>query len=514
MMDAGDKILSKETIVQLQNISKKFGGVYALNSVNFDLSNEIHSIVGHNGAGKSTLVKILMGALTPDEGKIILKGKEVQFSSPRSAQSNGIAMVWQELAGFPNISVTENLMMQRFIRKSSGLIDWKSNYEQTDEYLKRLDLHIDPKLPMGKLPLAQQQLVEFAKALSYNPSVLILDEPTSALSFSEQSVLYDKVRVIREQGVAIVYISHKLEEVMMLSDRITVLRDGHKIFTTDAANLSKDDLIEGIIGQKPSTDRSISLSTGIVERPPVLEVKSLNKNRLLYDVSFKLGQGEVLGITGLSGSGTTEIGKVLFGLDQHYTGQIKLNDKPVSFSDPQDAIANGIGYVSNNRKEDGLIPNLSVGDNIVITSLKDMASGGVIRKHLINKRIDPIMDQIELRPRNPQLLISSLSGGNQQKVIIGRWMRDGTNVLILDEPTRGVDVGAIDKIYDTIRHLATSGLSVIVLSSEFEEVFPKVDRMLVMNRGHLVGELDPSKTHWETAFEMASHYENKEETAK
>lgn len=502
--------MSKQAIVELQNICKQFGGVYALNNVDFNLKNEIHSIVGHNGAGKSTLVKILMGALTPDGGRIVLKGKEVSFSTPREAQSNGISMVWQELAGFPNLSITENLMMQRFIKKSSGAIDWKSNHEQTQEYLKRLELELDPRLPMGKLPLAQQQLVEFAKALSYSPSVLILDEPTSALSFSEQRVLYDKVRAIREQGVAVVYISHKLDEVMLLSDRITVLRDGCKIFTNEAKELTKNDIIEGIIGQKPSKDRSISLSAGIIERPTALEVSGLSKNRLLFDVSFKLGKGEILAITGLFGSGTTEIGKALFGIDQNHSGRILLGGKPVSFANPREAIASGIGYISNNRKEDGIVPNLTVGDNIVLPSLKEMTQNGIVRKERISSRIEPIMDQIELRPRNPQLLINSLSGGNQQKIIIGRWMREGTDILILDEPTRGVDVGAIDKIYDTIRHLAKSGLSVIVLSSEFEEVFPKVDRMLVLNRGHLVAELDPSKDHWETAFDKASHYNSKE----
>lgn len=503
--------MNNQIIVTLEGISKQFGGVYALRDVSFDLKNEIHSLVGHNGAGKSTLVKILMGALKPDAGKITLKGKEVSFFSPRDAQNHGIAMVWQELAGFPNLSVTENLMMQRFIKNASGAIDWEQNYEQTEEYLKRLDLNIDPHTPMGHLPLAQQQLVEFAKALSYNPSVLILDEPTSALSFAEQSVLYEKVKAIREQGVAVVYISHKLEEVMMLSDRITVLRDGQKIFTQDAKNLTKNDIIEGIIGKKSEVDRSVSLSSGIIERPAVLEVNHLKKNRMLFDVSFQLGKGEVLAITGLSGSGTTEVGNILFGLDQNYTGEIKVKGKSRAFKTPREALAQGIGYVSKNRKEDGIVPNLSVGENIVLPSLKSMTHMGFVRKNLVQKRIEPVMDQIELRPRKPELLISSLSGGNQQKAIIGRWIRDDTDILILDEPTRGVDVGAIDKIYDTIRHLAKNGLSVIVLSSEFEEVFPKVDRMLVLNRGRLVAELDPAVERWETAFEKASHYEIKED---
>lgn len=497
----GDK--ANEVVVHLDHVSKQFGGIYALKGVDFELKREIHSIVGHNGAGKSTLVKILMGALQPDEGQIILDGKPVSFSSPRDAQNHRVAMVWQELSNFPNLSITENLMMHRFVYRKSGGIDWKASHEKCAQYLERINLNVDPQTQMGKLPLAQQQLVEFAKALSYDPAVLILDEPTSALSFTEQEILYEKVRLIKSQGVAVVFISHKLEEVINLSDRITVLRDGQKVFTRDAGELSKEQIVEAIVGTSPDKGKAPSNARDKTSEPETVQVKDLRMERKLNGVSFGLHKGEILGITGVSGSGITEIGQILYGVEKEYEGEILLDGKEYKPSDPRGAVGRGFGYVPKNRKEEGIIPGMSVGDNIVLSALGEISAGGLVNRSRRTELIDSVMDTIDLKPRDPEIAIGSLSGGNQQKGVIARWISKKVDVLILDEPTRGVDVGAIDKIYSLIKSLAKAGLSVIIISSEFEEVFDASDRVIVMNKGEVVGELSPASSSWEAAFALA-----------
>jgi ABC-type sugar transport system ATPase subunit len=496
-----------EPIVLLKNISKKFGGIFALNDVTFDLENEIHSIIGHNGAGKSTLVRILMGALQQDSGDIYLNGEKISFASPREAQQNHIAMVWQELSNFPNLTVAENLLMLRFVRKESGAIDWKASNKLAEQYLQRINLDIEPTVIMGKLSLAQQQLVEFAKGLSYNPSVLILDEPTSALSLKEQGVLFEKIRLIKSQGVAIVFISHKLDEVMSISDRITVLRDGHKIFTEKVGNLNKELIVENIVG-KPSNKAKVNhkfipRKKFTESSPVVLDVNELNAERKLENVSFRLHEGEILGITGVSGSGISEIGKILFGMSASFSGKINLNGKPYSPTSPEFSVLKGIGYVPKERKEEGIIPGMSVGDNIVLSTLKTICSGGFILRRKKNQIITDIMQRIDLRPCNPEISISSLSGGNQQKVVMARWMSNQSQVLILDEPTRGVDVGSIQVIFSLLREMTTQGVSIIIISSEFEEVHDISDHIVVLNKGKVAGSLDPSSSPWEEIFALA-----------
>lgn len=492
-----------EVVVHLDHVSKQFGGVYALHEVDFELKKEIHSIVGHNGAGKSTLVKILIGALQPDGGQIFLHGKPATFSSPKDAQNHRVAMVWQELANFQNLTITENLMMHRFVYKRSGRIDWKESHKKCKQYLERINLDIEPQTLMGALPLAQQQLVEFAKALSYDPDVLILDEPTSALSFTEQEILYEKVRLIKEQGVAVIFISHKLEEVIKLSDRITALRDGKKVFTKNASELSKDQIVEGIVGKKPVKEDKGMNRRSILAEDKILQIEDLYMERHLNQVSFDLCKGEILGITGVSGSGITEIGQILFGVGKDYTGRILLSGSPYKVNTPREAVNKGVGYVSKNRKEEGIIPGMSVGDNIILSALKEICHGGLIDRQYSRSLIGSIMETIDLKPRDPELAIGSLSGGNQQKGVIARWISKRVDVLILDEPTRGVDVGAIQKIYSLIKRLADEGVSVIVISSEFEEIFDACDRVLVLNKGNIAGEFKPASSNWEEAFALA-----------
>lgn len=497
-----------ETVVLLDHISKQFGGVYALNAVSFDLKKEIHAIVGHNGAGKSTLVKILMGALQPDGGKIYLNSKQVSFSSPRDAQNNSISMVWQELNNFPNLTITENLLIKRFVRKKNGAIDWKASHAKCKEYLERLNLDINPREKMGNLPLSMQQLAEFAKALSYNPSVLILDEPTSALSIKEQEIMHEKIRMIKAQGVAIVFISHKLDEILGLSDRITILRDGKHILTKDSRELNKDQIVNAIVG-KSEEDNSFDEINVYDERKHfdnrsvILKVDNLFLNHILNNVSFELHQGEILGITGVSGSGISEVGKILFGIETEYSGTIALNGEKYHVSSPLQAVRKGFGYVPKNRKEEGIIPQMSIGDNIILSSLPDITKMGFVNFSRRTEIINKIIETIDLIPRNPEMNIGSLSGGNQQKGIMARWISKDTKILILDEPTRGVDVGAIHKIYSLIRQMANDGLSVIIISSEFEEVHAAAERVLILNKGKLEGELDTARSTWEDAFALA-----------
>jgi len=495
-----------DVVVSMEHISKRFGGVYALKDVDFDVRKEIHAIVGHNGAGKSTLMKILMGALKQDGGEVRLNGKTLDFSSPREALANGIAMVWQELNNFPNMTVMENMLMRRFVMMKGGKgIDWKASYALCAEYLKNMDLDIDPRTKMSQLPLAHQQLVEFAKAMSYDPAVLILDEPTSSLSVAEQEVLYEKIRLIKSKGVAIIFISHKLDEVLMLSDRISVFRDGRKIFTRDAAELTKKDIVAGIVGKETSLTENLRSESehSVSENEVAVEVNGLNIERRLKDISFKAHKGEVLGLVGVEGSGISDIGKVLMGIEQEYTGTYKVGGNEQKFASPKDAVRAGIGYVPKERKDAGIIPRMSVGDNIILSSLKNVSKLGFVKKSLSSKAINEVLDEVDLLPRNPQMMMESLSGGNQQKGVIGRWLSKKCDVLILDEPTRGVDVGAIHKIYSLIRQLAEAGLSVIVISGEFEETHSVADRLIVFNDGKTVAELDPKQCVWEEAFAMA-----------
>ncbi len=504
-----DKLIeNNEIVVSMEHISKSFGGVYALKDVCFDVKREIHAIVGHNGAGKSTLMKTLMGAYRQDSGQIYLNGKELRISSPREALENKIAMVWQELANYPNMTVTENMLMRRFVMKKDGRnIDWKASHALCRDYLERMDLDIDPNTKMGQLPLAHQQLVEFAKAMSFDPAVLILDEPTSSLSIAEQEVLYEKIRLIKSKGVAIIFISHKLDEVLMLSDRISVFRDGQKVFTRPAAELSKKDIVTAIVGKETNLLENLhhegSFEADSSGHECAVEIRNLSIERKVHDVSIRAHRGEVVGVVGVEGSGISEIGLTLMGIQQEYSGEYLIDGKPCHFGSPKDAVAAGIGYVPKNRKEEGIIPGMNVGDNIILASLREVSRTGFVRKKLAQNAIGMVMDEVDLLPRNPSIKMESLSGGNQQKGVIGRWISRKCRILILDEPTRGVDVGAIDKIYSLVRKMANEGLSVIVISAEFEEIHSIADRLIVMNDGRIVGELNPKRCSWEEAFALA-----------
>lgn len=494
----------RDANVSLQSITKRYGGITALDNVDFEVTNEIHALVGHNGAGKSTLVKVLMGAVQPDSGTVLLNGERVSLSGPMDAQEKGVAMVWQELANFPNLTVAENILMDRFSRTKSGLLGWEQTNERAVEFLRKVNLEIDPRTKLSELPLSQQQLVEFAKALSFRPHLLILDEPTSALSMKEQDLLHETVLSLKEQGLSLIYITHKIDEVFKLADRVTVLRDGRRIFTKRIQELTPDVIIEGIIGAATAARPQKGQATRApVPAGRILEIRNLHVERKLHDISFHVERGEIVGVVGLSGSGISDLGKVIFGITPPTSGEIIFGGKPIAYDSPRAAVRLGIGYVPKNRKEEGLVPGMSVADNIALPSLRAISRGLLISKRMRASLVTPIMELTDIKPMNLELSAESFSGGNQQKLVLARWIANASKLLVLDEPTRGVDVGAIRKIYDLLREIAKRGVGIVILSSEFEEIHPEVDRIVVMSKGSIVGVLDPHEHPWDYGLSLA-----------
>jgi ABC-type sugar transport system ATPase subunit len=490
--------------VSLQAITKRYGGITALDNVDFEVTNEIHALVGHNGAGKSTLVKVLMGAVQPDSGIVLLNGEQVTLAGPIDAQEKGVAMVWQELANFPNLTVAENILMDRFSRMKSGFLSWDQTNERAREFLRKVNLEIDPRTKLAELPLSQQQLVEFAKALSFRPHLLILDEPTSALSMKEQDLLHETVLSLREQGLSLIYITHKIDEIFKLASRVTVLRDGRCVFTRRIEELTPDVIVEGIVGtataarpeKRPATRAPVSAGR-------ILEIRHLYLERKLHDISFHVEKGEIVGVVGLSGSGISDLGKVIFGIDPPTSGEIILGGETVVCDSPHTAVRLGIGYVPKNRKEEGLIPGMSIADNIALSSLRAISRGLLISKRMRARLVSPIMELTDIKPMNLELSAESFSGGNQQKLVLSRWIANASKLLVLDEPTRGVDVGAIRKIYDLLRKIAHEGVGIVILSSEFEEIHSEVDRIVVLSKGSIVGVLDPHEHPWKHGLSLA-----------
>ena len=490
--------------VSLHAVTKRYGGITALDSVDFEVKNEIHALVGHNGAGKTTLVKVLMGAVQPDSGFVRLNGERVSLASPKEAQEKGVAMVWQELANFPNLTVAENILMDRFSRTQSGTLSWNRTNERAEEFLRKVNLEIDPRTKLSELPLSQQQLVEFAKALSFGPHVLILDEPTSALSIREQDLLYQTVLSLREQGLSLIYITHKIDEIFKLAGRVTVLRDGRRVFTRRIEELTADLIIEGIVGTAIAARPEKARSTrSPVSAGYILEVRNLHLERKLHGISFSLEKGEILGVAGLSGSGISDLGKVIFGIESPTSGEIIFEGEPVAYDSPRTAVRLGIGYVPKNRKEEGLVPGMAVADNIALPSLRAISRGLLISRRMRASLVTPIMELTDIKPMNLELSAESFSGGNQQKLVLSRWIANASKLLVLDEPTRGVDVGAIRKIYDLLREIAERGVGILILSSEFEEIHSEVDRIVVLSRGNIVGVLDPHEHPWEYGLSLA-----------
>jgi ABC-type sugar transport system ATPase subunit len=481
----------KKPIVSMKNISKKFGGTQALDNVSIDIyPGEIHSFVGVNGAGKSTLMKILLGVFPPDSGRILISGKEVSFKSPVDAINSGISMVFQELNLFPKMTVAENILLGKY-PTNHGIISWENGYKIVKDFLDSIKINLDPKIKVEKLSLAERQLVEIAKSAFSNPKILILDEPSSSLSYEEEKILYELIKRLKEKGLAIIFITHKMEEIFDLSDRITVIRDGKKVSEGKTSEYNIDKLTELMLGQAVDIfERKKTENKDFKET--VLAVENLKLPRVLYDISFELKKGEILAITGLVGSGKSELGRSLFGVYGKINGKVLLEGKEIFIKCPGDAINHNIGYLPISRKDEGILKNFDVRKNITITILEDL--GFFVKRVIENDICKKMIQLVNVRPPKPDLLIESLSGGNQQKVILSRWLAKKQKILILDEPTRGIDVGAKQEIYTTLKMLAKEGMSVMLISSEIEEILNVSDRILIMREGKIIKELKAGET--------------------
>ena len=488
-------------ILEVRGIDKRFPGVHALKHVDFQLNKgEILAIVGENGAGKSTLMKVLTGIYTPDAGDIYYDGAKVTFSSPREAREAGISIVHQELNLMNHLSVARNIYIGR---ESRGLFlnDRKIN-DAAGKLFEQLKVDINPAVKVGALTIGKQQMVEIAKALSFDSKVLILDEPTGALTVAETKELFNIMRDLRSRGIAMIYISHRMDEIMEISDRIAVMRDGEYINTFNTKQTNLDQIIQAMVGrviyEEPKTFSHVPEGA-----PVVLETKNL-VSRHVKDVSFSLRKGEILGFAGLMGAGRTETVRLIFGADKRDSGEIFINGKNVNIKTPKDAVKNGLGYLSENRKSFGLALGLSLADNAIIASLKDYCAGLFVRKQRITSAVNVYVEKINIRTPSIKQIVGRLSGGNQQKVILTKWLIRNCEILIFDEPTRGIDVGAKSEIYKLMNALVEQGKSIIMISSELPEIFRMSDRIVCMCEGRVTGIIDIKDASQEVIMKYAT----------
>lgn len=494
-----------ETFLQMKHITKRFPGVLALNDVQFSLRRgEVHALLGENGAGKSTLMKILSGVYQPDEGEIIFEDKPVSFSDPLSAQNVGITIIHQEFNLFPELTVEENIFIGReFCKKNRWRLDEKQQRQATIEILQKLNLAIKPDTLVADLTVAQQQMVEIAKAISVNARILIMDEPTAALTETEIESLFRVTRLLKEQGTGIVYISHRLEELALIADRATVMRDGQYISTVDYECVKISDLIAMMVGR--DLGNIYPRREALQQRIPVLEVNGLTRKGVLNDINFTLYRGEILGFAGLMGAGRTELARAIFGADSIDSRTLKLNGKETVIKDISDAIQQGISYLTEDRKKEGLALNLSVERNIMLGNYPEYSDRfGNVDSRRCQQTSEEQVKALRIKTPNLEQAALNLSGGNQQKIIIARWVCKDTDILIFDEPTRGIDVGAKLEIYELMNRLVAKGKSIIMISSELPEVLGMCDRILVMRSGRITGELSAKEATQEKIMQYAT----------
>jgi len=478
-----------EVILTMKGISKAFPGVQALSNVRFELKQgEVHALLGENGAGKSTLMKILTGIYQRDEGAIVYQGKEIEVSDTKTAQSLGISIIHQELNLAPDLTVAQNIFLGREPKKAFNLfLDEKELNRMAQELFEQLNIELDPGELVGNLSVARQQMVEIAKALSFRSKVLIMDEPTAALTDSEIDSLFTIIKKLRKDGVGIIYISHRMEELKRISDRATVMRDGTYIGTVDMEETTIDQIISMMVGRQIYQNQRPEIKAR--SNGKVLEIRNLTRGNELKGVSFDLHKGEILGFAGLMGAGRTEVARAIFGADPFDSGEIKIHGKKVAIKSPFDAVQNGIGYLSEDRKQFGLMLEMDVKANVAIASMKDYNQFGWLESTKIQKQSTSMVDSLRIKTPSVHQLVRNLSGGNQQKVVIAKWLTRNSDILIFDEPTRGIDIGAKDEIYKLLNELAAQGKSIIMISSELPEILRMSHRVVVMCEGRITGEL-------------------------
>jgi ribose transport system ATP-binding protein len=503
-MTVRDSSPTHEIILEVENVSKSFPGVQALDSVSFDLrKGEVHALVGENGAGKSTLMKILSGVYQADEGVIRYKGEEVSFTDVNQASEAGIAIIYQELNLIPHLSVAANIFIGREPLTRFGTLDEKKMNADAVATLDRLNVSLDPTIKLNQLPVSKQQMVEIAKAISFDSEVLIMDEPTSALTESEIDELFAIIHALRDRGVAIIYISHRLEELKHIVDRISILRDGHSVSTDDYTAIGMDEIVNRMVGRK--LENKFPPKQNVPSTEELLEVRNIVRAGVLHDISFDLHRGEILGIAGLMGAGRSELGRAISGADPIDSGDVIINGRRLSLHSPSDAIKAGIAYLSENRKEEGLAVTMKLTENVTMANVQEISKRfGVLSR---NQEMDATRQYVEdLDIRTPSLLqvVNNLSGGNQQKVVVAKWLFCDSQVLIFDEPTRGIDVGTKYAVHELMGSLASEGRGIIMISSDLPEIFASTDRLLVLHEGELTATLTTAETTPEEVLSYAA----------
>lgn len=481
--------MNDQNILEMENISKSYPGVRALNQVSISAKyGEVHALMGENGAGKSTLMKILSGVHSADSGIIRFCGKEVTIRNQMEALNMGISMIYQEVSSIPDLSIAENIYVGgRLPQKIRGIVDWDATYEQCSQLMKKLNLSYNPKVKMRSLSIADMQMIEIVRAISFNAKMIIMDEPTSALTEAESEKLFEFIRDLKKRGITVIIITHKLGEVFEIADRVTVLRDGEMIGTKEIADISRDQMITMMVG------RDIKNVFEVKDFKPgkvVLSVKNLNRGSKVQDISFQVREGEVLGFSGIMGAGRTETMRCIFGLDKAQSGEICINGNPIKIHSVHDTIKNGIVMVTEDRKKDGLILCRSIYENMLLPSTFCNSKCGVLEKKKEKKLVSDFYGSLSIKAPSINTMTNQLSGGNQQKVIIAKWLLMNPKVLILDEPTRGIDVATKVEIYKLMREMNRRGVAIILVSSDMEELLGVSDRIIVMCQGHITGELE------------------------
>ncbi|HSB01468.1 MAG TPA: sugar ABC transporter ATP-binding protein [Anaerolineales bacterium] len=491
-----------ETILELKKISKSFSGVEVLHDVSFALRpGEVHAILGENGAGKSTLVKIITGVHQPDKGEIFLNGVPVRFNDARESRQAGIAAIYQELSLFPDLDVAENIFAGRQPVKLGGRVDWRKLYAEAGKLLDSLGVKLDLKQKARTLSIAQQQMVEIARAISIHARILIMDEPTSSLTLHEVDDLFSLVRRLRAEGTAIIFISHRLEELFVLADRVTVLRDGSYIDTRSMKDVTRDDLIRMMVGR---TITNLFPKQDVPAGDVVLKVENLTRAGSFYNASFELRRGEILGLAGLVGAGRTNVARALFGVEPATGGRIEVEGREVAITSPQQAIELGLAYVPEDRQLHGLIPAMHITANISLPTLHHYTRMGWLQDKPERQAAYGAACQMEVRANHIWQLARELSGGNQQKVVLAKWLSTDPRILILDEPTRGIDVGTKAAVHALMSKLAAEGMAILMISSELPEILGMSDRVMVMREGYVTGHFSRSEATQEKIISAAT----------
>jgi monosaccharide-transporting ATPase len=494
-------------LLSMQNIDKSFSGVIALKKASLEIrEGEVMALVGQNGAGKSTLIKILTGVYTKDNGLTKFDGSQVVFNSPAQSQAAGIATIYQEINLAPNRTVAENVFMSRELKKF-GLLDRKSMRHQASEILKSFDLDIDVEKPIASFDAATRQLVAIARAVSQNARLVIMDEPTSSLDEREVETLFDTIRTLREKGVSILFIGHRLDELYAISDRVTIMRDGQTIGVHAMAEISKFELVRQMLGRELAAFEAAAQTENKRDRKICVEVKNLRAGRRVRDVTLDIAQGEITGLVGLLGSGRSETAHLIFGAEPKDSGTLKIKDVDCDYSSPAEAISDGIGFLAEDRKTDGIIPEMSIRENMTLAILPRLLKAGFVNQARQQEIVEKYIEALSIKCVSGDQPIQELSGGNQQKVLLARWLCMHPDILIVDEPTRGIDVGAKAEILKLLRSLADDGMSLLLISSELEELLSTADRISVLSDGLSVATFTSEQASQEKLFAAMAHQE-------